>query len=168
MLKRIDLERDYQKHKEEYLEAIKAVCEETAFSGGKFADKFDQEFARFCGVPYAAGVNNGTSALHCAMMALGIGRGDEVIVPALTMSSTNICVLQANAIPVFADVDPQTFTLSVESVKEKITERTKAVIPVSLYGLSADIDPIMALAEEHGLTVIEDDAQCVLGYSKNS
>ena len=72
MLKRIDLTRDYEKHKEEYLEAIKAVCRETAFSGGKFADKFDREFADYCKVPYAAGVNNGTSALHCAMMALGI------------------------------------------------------------------------------------------------
>ena len=81
MLKRIDLTRDYEKHKQEYMDAIEAVCRETAFSGGSFADKFDEEFARFCGVPYAAGVNNGTSALHCAMMALGIGRGDEVIVP---------------------------------------------------------------------------------------
>ena len=82
MLKRIDLTRDYQKHKEEYLKAIEEVCGETAFSGGKFADRFDEEFAAFCQVPYAAGVNNGTSALHCAMMAMGIGAGDEVIVPA--------------------------------------------------------------------------------------
>ena len=79
MLKRIDLTRDYQKHKAEYLEAIQKVCEDTAFSGGKYADEFDKEFAQYCGVPYASGVNNGTSALHCAMVALGIGEGDEVI-----------------------------------------------------------------------------------------
>ena len=71
MLKRIDLTRDYQKHKAEYLEAIQKVCEDTAFSGGKYADEFDKEFAQYCGVPYASGVNNGTSALHCAMVALG-------------------------------------------------------------------------------------------------
>ena len=73
MLKRIDLSRDFQKHREEYLKAIEAVCEETAFSGGKYADQFDREFAEYVGVPYARGVNNGTSALHCAMAALGVG-----------------------------------------------------------------------------------------------
>ena len=128
--------------------------------------RLEKAFAEKFQCKYAVAMTNGTATLHAALEAVGVGEGDEVIVPALTMSSTNICVLQANAIPVFADVDPQTFTLSVESVKEKITERTKAVIPVSLYGLSADIDPIMTLAEKHGLTVIEDDAQCVLGYYK--
>ena len=128
--------------------------------------RLEKAFAEKFQCKYAVAMTNGTATLHAALEAAGVGEGDEVIVPALTMSSTNICVLQANAIPVFADVDPQTFTLSVESVKEKITKRTKAVIPVSLYGLSADIDPIMTLAEKHGLTVIEDDAQCVLGYYK--
>ena len=99
MLKRIDLTRDYQKHKKEYLEAIEAVCEETAFSGGKFADQFDRDFAAFCGVPYAAGVNNGTSALHCAMLALGIGAGDEVIVPANTYIATAWGVTYTGAVP---------------------------------------------------------------------
>ena len=103
MLKRIDLSRDYEKHKEEYLEAIEAVCRETAFSGGKFADKFDREFAEYCQVPYAAGVNNGTSALHCAMMALGIGEGDEVIVPANTYIATAWGVTYTGAVPVFVD-----------------------------------------------------------------
>ena len=84
MLKRIDLSRDYLRHKNEYMEAIEKVCNETAFSGGKYADKFDKEFAQFVGVPYASGMNNGTSALHVAMVALGIGEGDEVIVPANT------------------------------------------------------------------------------------
>ena len=88
MLKRIDLSRDVQKHKKEYMEAIERVCDDTAFSGGKYADEFDREFALYCGVPYAAGVNNGTSALHLAMLALGIGPGDEVIVPANTYIAT--------------------------------------------------------------------------------
>ena len=128
--------------------------------------RLEKAFAEKFQCKYAVAMTNGTATLHAALEAAGVGEGDEVIVPALTMSSTNICVLQANAIPVFADVDPQTFTLSVESVKEKITKRTKAVIPVSLYGLSADIDPIMTLAEKHGLTVIEDDAQAVLSFYK--
>ena len=84
MLKRIDLGRNYRNHKEEYLKAIEAVCEETAFSGGRFADKFDEEFAAYLGVRAAAGVDNGTSALQLAMLALGVGEGDEVIVPANT------------------------------------------------------------------------------------
>ena len=81
-IKRIDLTRDYEAHREEYLKAIEKVCRETAFSGGKYADAFDRDFAEYVGVPYACGVNNGTSALHLAMLALGVGPGDEVIVPA--------------------------------------------------------------------------------------
>jgi len=128
--------------------------------------RLEKAFAEKFHCKYAVAMMNGTATLHTALEAAGVGEGDEVIVPALTMSSTNMCVLQANAIPVFADIDPRTFTISVKSIKEKITRRTKAIIPVSLYGLSADLDEIMALAEEHGLTVIEDDAQCVLGYYK--
>lgn len=128
--------------------------------------RLEREFAERFECKYAIAMNNGTATLHAALEAAGVGEGDEVIVPALTMSSTNICVLQANAIPVFADIDPHTFTISAESVEEKVTERTKAIIPVSLYGLSVDIDALMAIAQRHGLTVIEDDAQCVLGYYK--
>lgn len=128
--------------------------------------RLEKKFAEQFGCKYAVAMTNGTATLHAALEAAGVGEGDEVIVPALTMSSTNICVLQANAIPVFADIDPYTFTISIESVREKITERTKAIIPVSLYGLSADIDALMSVAEEYGLTVIEDDAECVLGYYK--
>ena len=108
MLKRIDLTRDYQKHKAEYLEAIQKVCEDTAFSGGKYADEFDKEFAQYCGVPYASGVNNGTSALHCAMVALGIGEGDEVIVPANTYIATAWGVTYTGATPVFVDCTADT------------------------------------------------------------
>lgn len=128
--------------------------------------RLEREFAEKFGCKYAVAMVNGTATLHAALEAAGVGEGDEVIVPALTMSSTNMCVLHANAIPVFADIDPNTYNISVESIKEKITKRTKAIIPVSLYGLSVDIDAIMDIAEKYGLTVIEDDAECVLGYYK--
>ena len=131
-----------------------------------FVTRLEKEFAEKFNSKYAIAMVNGTVTLHCALEAAGVGEGDEVIVPALTMSSTNICVLQANAIPVFADIDPDTLTISVEDIKKKITPRTKAIIPVSVYGLSPDIDAIMEVANEHGLTVIEDDAECFLGYYK--
>lgn len=131
-----------------------------------FVTQLEKEFAEKFGTKYAIAMVNGTVTLHAALEAVGVGEGDEVIVPALTMSSTNMCVLFANAIPVFADIDPNTWTISVEDIKKKITPRTKAIIPVSLYGLSPDIDAIMDLAREYGITVIEDDAQCFLGYYK--
>lgn len=159
MLKRIDLSRDFQKHKEEYLKAIEAVCEETAFSGGKFADKFDEEFAQYVGVPYAAGVNNGTSALHCAMMALGIGAGDEVIVPANTYIATAWGVTYTGATPVFVDCTPDTWEIDPDKIEEKITERTKAIIGVHLYGQPFEFNRVKAIADKYGLYVVEDCAQ---------
>ncbi len=131
-----------------------------------FVTRLEKEFAEKFNVNYAIAMVNGTVTLHAALEAAGIGEGDEVIVPALTMSSTNMSVLFANAIPVFADIDPNTWTISVEDIKRKITSRTKAIIPVSLYGLSSDIDAIMEIAGNHDITVIEDDAQCFLGYYK--
>lgn len=159
MLKRIDLSRDYRKHQAEYMEAVRAVCEETAFSGGKFADRFDEEFAGYCGVPYAAGVNNGTSALHCAMMVLGIGEGDEVIVPANTYITTAWGVTYTGAVPVFADCTADTWEIDPASVRKKITEKTKAVIGVHLYGQPFAYREIRQIADEHGLFVVEDCAQ---------
>lgn len=159
MLKRIDLSRDYQKHKAEYMEAIKAVCEETAFSGGKFADRFDKEFAEFCKVPYAAGVNNGTSALHCAMMALGIGEGDEVIVPANTYIATAWGVTYTGAIPVFVDCTSDTWEIAPDRIEEKITDRTKAILGVHLYGQPFAFREVKEIADRHGLYVVEDCAQ---------
>ena len=159
MLKRIELTRDYQKHKKEYLEEIEAVCEETAFSGGKFADQFDRDFAAFCGVPYAAGVNNGTSALHCAMLALGIGAGDEVIVPANTYIATAWGVTYTGAVPVFVDCTGDTWEIDPDRIEEKITERTKAILGVHLYGQPFEFNKVKAIADKHGLFVVEDCAQ---------
>ena len=125
--------------------------------------ELEKRFAEKMGAKYAIAMVNGTVTLHCALEAAGVGVGDEVICPPLTMSSTNICILHAGATPVFADIDPDTFNISPAAIEAKITPRTKAIIPVSLYGLPCDIDAIMAIAEKHGLTVIEDDAQCFLG-----
>ena len=159
MLKRIDLTRDYKKHKEEYMQAIEAVCEETAFSGGKFADKFDHEFAEFVGVPYASGVNNGTSALHAAMVALGIGKGDEVIVPANTYIATAWGVTYSGATPVFVDCHPDTWEIDPSKIEEKITSKTKAIIGVHLYGQPFDFGKVKEIADRHNLFVVEDCAQ---------
>ncbi len=159
MLKRIDLSRDFKKHREEYMGAIRAVCEETAFSGGRFADQFDREFALFCNVPYAAGVNNGTSALHCAMMALGIGRGDEVIVPANTYIATAWGVTYTGAVPVFVDCTADTWEIDPDKIEEKITDKTKAIIGVHLYGQPFEFNKVKEIADKHGLYIVEDCAQ---------
>ncbi|MCR4991220.1 MAG: DegT/DnrJ/EryC1/StrS family aminotransferase [Lachnospiraceae bacterium] len=159
MLKRIDLLRDYKKHEDEYLSAIKACCEETAFSGGKFADTFDKEFASFVGTAYAEGVNNGTSALHCALSALGIGEGDEVIVPANTYIATAWGVTYTGASPVFVDCTPDTWEIDPSKIEEKITSKTKAILGVHLYGQPFDFGAVKEIADKHNLFVVEDCAQ---------
>ena len=123
-----------------------------------FAAKFQSKYA----VTFA----NGTATMHAALAAAGVGPGDEVIVPPLTMASTAFCVLHAGALPVFADIHPDTWVLDPTAVAERLTPRTKAIIPVSLYGLPSDLDPLMALARTHSLFVLEDDAQCFLGYNR--
>lgn len=138
---------------------------------GGFASKYsyrmvtrlEKEFAEKFHRKYAIAMVNGTATLHTALMAAGVGEGDEVICPPLTMSSTSFAVLQANAIPVFADVDADTFLITADEIQKVLTKRTKAIITVSLYGLSPDMDPIMKLAHENDLIVIEDNAQCFLG-----
>ena len=159
MLKRIDLTRDYKAHEEEYLSAIKACCEETAFSGGKYADNFDKEFANFLGVPYVQGVNNGTSALHCALAALRIGPGDEVIVPANTYIATAWGVSYTGATPVFVDCTADTWEIDASGIEEKITEKTKAILGVHLYGQPFDFGAVKAIADKYKLYVVEDCAQ---------
>ncbi len=158
-IKRIDLTRDYEAHRDEYQEAMERVCRETAFSGGKYADAFDREFAAYVGVPYACGVNNGTSALHLAMLALGVGAGDEVIVPANTYIATAWGVSYTGATPVFVDCTPDTWEIDPEKIEAKITSRTKGIIGVHLYGQPFDYAGVRAVAEKHGLFVVEDCAQ---------
>ena len=135
-------------------------------NGYKMTKRLEEAFAEKFDSAYAIAFCNGTATLHAALEVVGVGEGDEVIVPPLTMSSTTLCVLHANATPVFADVDPDTFQISARSIEERITPRTKAIIPVSLYGLCPDFDAINAIAKKYNLAVIEDDAQCFLGKYK--
>ena len=131
-----------------------------------FVAKLEAAFAEKFDCRYAISHANGTATLHGALAAVGVGPGDEVIVPPLTMAATSLAVLHQQAVPVFADVDPRTFLIDPESIRSRITPRTRAIITVATYGLSPDMDPIMELARKHRLAVIEDDAQCFLGRYK--
>lgn len=133
---------------------------------GIMNQRLEEEFAKKFGVKYAIGVNSGTSALHCCLAAMQVGPGDEVIVPPLTFASVAFSVLYLGAMPVFADINPNTFTIDPNKIQEKITSRTKAIIPVALYGLPADMDPIMDIAVSNELFVVEDSAECFLGKYK--
>ena len=121
--------------------------------------EFQDKFAAFCGAKHGVAVNSGTSALHVACGALGLGPGDEVITPAYTFIASAMCVIQQNAVPVFADIDADIHNISPDDVRSKITPQTKAIIAVHMYGHPADMGPIMEIAEEHNLAVIEDCAQ---------
>jgi perosamine synthetase len=149
----------------EYLKKV-LLSESWSATGGSWNQSFETAFARKFGVRHCVALNSGTSTLHAALEACGVGPGDEVISPALTVVMDTTATIHANAVPVYADIDEKTFNIDPKDIKRKITSRTKAIIPVSLYGLPADMDPIMDLAKEFGLTVIEDNAQCVLSTYK--
>ena len=131
-------------------------------SGSTMSGRLERAFAEDLGVAFAISFINGTATMHAALLAAGVGPGDEVIVPPLTMASTTFVVLQAGAVPVFADIDPDTFQIDAASVEERCTERTRAIIPVALYGLAPELDELMAIADRRGLVVIEDDAETML------
>jgi len=128
-------------------------------SQGKFIGEFENNFSKFCNRKYGVAVSNGTVALHLALAALGIKPGDEVIVPNLTFAATANCVLYMKAKPVLVDIESQTWNIDPVKIKEKITEKTKAIIPVHIYGHPCDIDPILEIAEKHNLFVVEDAAE---------
>jgi len=136
-------------------------------SGATFMRRFEEKFTNIFDVKYGISFVNGTATMHAALEALGIGVGDEVIVPPLTMSATTFAVLQANATPIFADVNSDTFQIDPNSIEKLITPNTKAIITVALYGLCPDMDPIISLAKKHGIFIIEDNAECFLGKYKN-
>jgi len=142
-------------------DAILAVLERNILSGvhGPEATALEKEWAGFTGSRYALSFNSGTAALHAALFAAGVGPGDEVITTAFSFSGTFHPILQQNAIPIFVDIDPYTYNIDVDKIEAKITDRTKVVMPVHIHGLPADMDEIMALAEKHGLIVIEDACQ---------
>lgn len=131
-----------------------------------FNDKLEAAFAEKLHSKFAIGHCNGTATIHVALLSCGVGEGDEVIVPPLTMSSTSIPVVLCGAIPVFADCDLDTFQISADSIKKCITEKTKAIITVSLYGLAPDYDKILSICKTHNLALIEDNAECLLGEYK--
>lgn len=148
-----------------YLQEVLEQGFRTSYNG-TMNKRLEAAFAERFGSKYAISFCNGTATLHIALEAAGVGAGDEVIVPPLTMSSTTLAVLHAGAIPVYADVDPDTYQISAESIEKVITPRTKAIMPVALLGLSPDFDAINAIAKKHNLVVIEDDAECFLGTYK--
>lgn len=131
-----------------------------------YNNKLEKAFAEKFKSKFAIGIVNGTATLHTALHALGVQPGDEVIVPPLTMSAPSLAILQNGSIPVFADVDPETFTITARSIEAVITKKTKAVMTVSLYGLSPDYDAILDVCKKHNLYLIEDNAECFLGKYK--
>jgi dTDP-4-amino-4,6-dideoxygalactose transaminase len=155
----LDLRGQHQQIKAEIFAAFEKVYEKTAFSGGPFVEEFEKAFATFSDAKYTIGVSNGTTALHLAMLALGIGAGDEVIIPANTFIATAWGVSHAGATPVFVDCTPDTWEIDIAKIEEKITPKTKAIIGVHLYGQPFDIDGVAAVCKKHNLVFIEDAAQ---------
>ncbi len=155
----LDLKGQHNQVKDEIFKAFERVYEKTAFSGGPFVEEFENSFSAFCKTDYAVGVSNGTTALHLAMIALNIGKGDEVIVPANTFIATAWGVCHAGATPVFVDCNPNTWEIDIDKIEDKITSKTKAIIGVHLYGQPCDIDAIKIICKKHNLKFIEDAAQ---------
>ncbi len=159
MIPFIDLKAQYASIKGEVNAAIQRVLESCQFTLGPEVAAFEEEFAGYCAARHGVAVNTGTSALHLALLAAGIGPGDEVITVPFTFVATVSAIVYAGAKPVFVDIDSRTYTIDVASIEAAITDRTKAILPVHLYGHAADLDPILDIARRHGLKVIEDAAQ---------
>ena len=155
----MDLKRQYGLIREEIATAFSNVCEDAAFSAGKYVSIFEQRFSEYLGVKYVSGVDSGTGALFLAIKALGLKSDDEVIVPSATFIASAWGPLQNGVKVVFADCDPDTWTIDINSFKSLITDRTRCVILVHLYGMPCDMDEIMAICNEKGIIVIEDCAQ---------
>lgn len=155
----VDLKIQYDGIKHEILPAVADVLDSAHFVLGKQVTLFEEEFAEFCQVPYGIAVNSGTSALHLALLAAGVGPGDEVITVPCTFVATVAAIVYSGATPVFVDVDPVTYTMDPSKIEGALSSRTKAILPVHLYGQPADMDPILDVARRHNLIVIEDAAQ---------
>jgi dTDP-4-amino-4,6-dideoxygalactose transaminase len=159
MIPFVDLKAQYLSIKPEIDAAVLGVLNSTQFVLGSSVAAFEEQFAAYCQASYAMGVNTGTSALHLALLAAGVGPGDEVITTPFTFVATVSAIDYTGAKPVFVDIDPVSFTIDPALIEAAITPRTKAILPVHLYGQPADMDPIMAIARKHNLLVIEDAAQ---------
>jgi dTDP-4-amino-4,6-dideoxygalactose transaminase len=155
----VDLKAQYNSIKDEIDAAIAGVLHETAFIGGARVKSFEAAFAEYCGVGHCVGVANGTDAIFIALKTLGVGEGDEVITVANTFVATSEAIKMAGAQVVFVDCNPKTYNIDVTQIEAKITPRTKAIIPVHLYGQPADMEPIIGLARKHNLRIVGDAAQ---------
>lgn len=155
----LDLKAAHDPIRAEVLAAMHAVIDANAFAGGPFVTRFEEAYARYCGVPHCVGVGNGTDSLWFSLLALGVGAGDEVITVPMTFMATAEAITFAGARPVFVDIEPRTYTMDVSRIEAAITPRTKAIMPVHLFGQCADMDPILEIARKHNLVVIEDAAQ---------
>jgi dTDP-4-amino-4,6-dideoxygalactose transaminase len=159
MIPLVDLRAQYRSIKDEIDAAIAEVLESCQFVLGEKVEAFESDFARYCQTEYALGVNSGTSALHLALLAAGVKPGDEVITVSYTFVASVAAILYTGARPVLVDIDPRSCTMDPERLEAAITPRTKAIMPVHLYGSCADMDPILEIARRHNLLVIEDAAQ---------
>ncbi|MBN1309940.1 MAG: DegT/DnrJ/EryC1/StrS family aminotransferase [Anaerolineae bacterium] len=155
----VDLHRQYETIRPEIQAAVNSVLERTDFIMGKAVSEFEAAFAAFCGAKHAIGVASGTAAIHLALHALDVEAGDEVITVPNTFIATTEPIISLGAKPVFVDVDPERFTLDPPKLEDAITPKTRAIIPVHLYGQCADMDPILEIAGRHGIPVVEDAAQ---------
>ena len=155
----VDLRAQYQSIKDEVQEAVVGVMERCDFVLGGKVGEFEKAFAEYCGAEYGIGVDNGYSALKILVQAYDIGPGDEVITAANTFIATTLAISNSGAVPVLVEMDPKTYNIDPAKIEEAITPRTKAIMPVHLYGQPADMDAIMAIAEKHNLVVIEDASQ---------
>jgi dTDP-4-amino-4,6-dideoxygalactose transaminase len=155
----LDLAAEYAELREEILPALDRVCQKSAFVLGEEVDEFEREFAGYCGVKHCVALSSGTAALHLGLLALGVQPGDEVITSTNTFLATAEAITYCGARPVFLDIDPATANLDPAGLERAVTPRTRAVIPVHLYGRPADMDAIRSIAEGHKLRVLEDAAQ---------
>jgi dTDP-4-amino-4,6-dideoxygalactose transaminase len=163
----LNLKIQYDSIKEEINKEINNVMETTAFAGGPFVEKFEADFAKYCQCKFAVGVGNGTDALWVALIALGIEQGDEVITTPNTFIATTEAISYCKAVPVFVDVKDGTYSMDPEKLEKAITKKTKAIIPVHIFGQVCDMDPILEIARKHKLYVVEDACQAHGAYYKN-
>ena len=155
----VDLKAQYETIKSDIDSVIKDVLSETAFIGGKHVDNFEKDFAKFCNAKHCVGVGNGTDAIFVALKTLGIGANDEVLTVANSFIATSEAITQTGAKVVFVDINPKTYNIDTNKIEQKITSKTRAIIPVHLYGQPADMDPILVLAKKYNLKIVEDCAQ---------
>ncbi|MBP9691320.1 DegT/DnrJ/EryC1/StrS family aminotransferase, partial [Candidatus Woesebacteria bacterium] len=161
MIPFLDFQAQYKSIESEIQGAIQRVLERQFFILGPETEAFERELAEYLGTKYVVTVNSGTDALIMSLRILGIGKGDEVITPANSFIATTLAITEVGATPIFVDIDPDTYEADVKQIEEKITKKTKAILPVHLYGLMCDIESIMQTANHFGIFVVEDACQAI-------